>query len=93
MRASFGLSLQSGVNHCLDPSHIVTGFPATAGGDLPKRLGPAAAEALAGAAGLELDDDPVRFSDARVCAPGNQPSIEMARDDRRGPHPKVVRAR
>jgi hypothetical protein len=26
MRASFGLSLQSGVNHGLDSSHIVAGF-------------------------------------------------------------------
>src|SRR6202167_6631299 len=47
MRASFGLSLQSGVNHGLDSRHIITGFPAPAGSNLPKRLGPAAAEALA----------------------------------------------
>src|SRR5215472_9497544 len=47
MRTSFGLGLQSGVNHGVDSSHIVTGFPATAGGNLPKRLGPAATEALA----------------------------------------------
>src|SRR5438445_6067115 len=47
MRASFGLGLQSGVNHRLDASHIVTGFPTSAGSNLPKRLGPATAEALA----------------------------------------------
>src|SRR4249920_3399214 len=47
MRASFGLRLQSGVNHGLDSSHIVTGFPAPAGSNLPKRLGPAAGAALA----------------------------------------------
>src|SRR5690242_8669705 len=47
MRASFGLGLQSGINHGLDASHIVTGFPAPAGSNLPKRLEPAAAEAFA----------------------------------------------
>src|ERR1700680_4886875 len=46
MRASSGLSSQSGVNHGLDSRHIVTGFPAPAGSNLPKRLGSAAAEAL-----------------------------------------------
>ena len=47
MRVSFGLGLQGGVNHGLDSSHIVTGFPASPWSNLPKRLGPAAAEALA----------------------------------------------
>ena len=47
VRASFGLRLQSGVNHGLDSSHIVTGFPAPAGCNLPKRLGPTLAKALA----------------------------------------------
>src|SRR5271170_6644783 len=47
VRASFGLSLQSGVNHGFDSSHIVTGFPAPTRSNLPKRWGPAAAEALA----------------------------------------------
>jgi len=47
MGVSFGLGLQRGVNHGLDPSRIVTGFPAPAGSNLPKRLGSAIAEALA----------------------------------------------
>src|SRR5258707_14953005 len=47
MRVAFGLGLQSGVNHGLDSSCIVTGFPAPAWSNLPKRLGPATAEALA----------------------------------------------
>jgi hypothetical protein len=47
MRASYGLGLQSGVNQSLDSSRIVTGFPAAAGSNLPKRLGAAGAEALA----------------------------------------------
>src|SRR5579862_8742866 len=47
VRASFRLSLQSGVNHGLDSSRIVTGFPAPAGCNLPKRLRPTVAKALA----------------------------------------------
>src|SRR5215467_9168602 len=47
MRASFGLSLQSGVNHRLDSSHIVTRLPAPAWSNLPKSRRPAGAEALA----------------------------------------------
>src|SRR5215467_4685435 len=47
MRASFRLSLQSGVDHRLDSSHIVTRFPAPAWSNLPKSKGTAAAEALA----------------------------------------------
>jgi hypothetical protein len=47
MRAPFGLGLQGGVNHGLDSSHIVTGFPPPAGSNLPKRLGSATAETLA----------------------------------------------
>src|ERR1700760_798137 len=47
MRASFGRSLQSGINHCLDSSHIVTRFPAPAWSNLPKSRGSTAAEALA----------------------------------------------
>src|SRR5580700_8442066 len=47
MRASFGFSLQSSVDDGLDSSRIVTGLPPPAGSDLPKRLGTAAAEALA----------------------------------------------
>src|SRR5689334_1608896 len=46
MRASFGLSLQGGVDHGLDSRHIINGFPAPAGSNLPKRLGPAVSEAL-----------------------------------------------
>src|SRR5512140_2931548 len=46
MRACFGLALQSGINHGLDSSHIVTGFPAPTGSNLPKRLGSAVAEAF-----------------------------------------------
>src|SRR5262245_28623514 len=46
MRACFGLGLQSGINHSLDSSHIITGFPTPAGRNLPKRLGPVAAETL-----------------------------------------------
>src|SRR6266705_1064332 len=41
MRVSFGLGLQGGVNYGLDSSHIVTGFPASPGSNLPKCLGPA----------------------------------------------------
>src|SRR5262245_2883511 len=47
MRASFGLGLQSGVNHRLDSSHIVTGLPAPAGSNFPKSRRPADPEALA----------------------------------------------
>jgi len=46
MRISFGLGLQSGVNHSLDSSCIVTGFTAPTWSNLPKCLGPTAAEAL-----------------------------------------------
>src|SRR6476660_2514051 len=47
LRAAFGLSLQSGSNHGLDASRIVSGFPAPSWSNLPKRLYPAVAEALA----------------------------------------------
>ncbi len=47
MRASLGLGLQSGVNHSLDSSRVVAGLPAPAWSNLPKRVGPAAAEAFA----------------------------------------------
>ncbi len=47
MRISFGLGLQSGINQGLDSSRIVTGFPAPAWSNLPKRLGTIAAEAFA----------------------------------------------
>src|SRR6185369_5492205 len=40
MRISFGLGLQSGVNHSLDSSCIVTGFPAPTWSNLPKCLDP-----------------------------------------------------
>src|SRR3954452_9139263 len=47
LRASFGLALQRGVNYGLDSSRIVTGFPASAGSNRPKRLWPTFAEAFA----------------------------------------------
>ena len=47
MCVSFGLGVQSGVNHSLDSTRIVTGFPAAAWSNLPQRLEPATAEALA----------------------------------------------
>src|SRR5258705_14018127 len=56
MRVAFGLGLQSGVNHGLDSSCIVTGFPAPAWSNLPKRLGPATAEALAPEPDLDTVD-------------------------------------
>src|SRR5262245_26250104 len=47
MRVCFGLGLQSGVNHGLDSSRIVTGFPASAGSNLPEPLRPTVAKTLA----------------------------------------------
>jgi hypothetical protein len=47
MRASFRFGLQRSVNHGLDSRRIICGLPAPTRGNLPKRLGPAGAEALA----------------------------------------------
>ena len=47
MRVAVGLSLQRGINQSLDASRIITGLPAPAWSNLPKRLGAATAEALA----------------------------------------------
>src|ERR1051326_2738526 len=47
MRASLGLSLQSGVDDGLHSPGIVTALSASSGSNLPKRLRAAAAEALA----------------------------------------------
>src|SRR5437764_3341507 len=47
MRVAFRFGLQGGVNHALDSSHIITGFLTSPWSNLPKRLGPATAEALA----------------------------------------------
>src|SRR5271165_1014760 len=47
MRAPFGFALQRGVDHGFDSSRIINGFSAPSWSNLPKRLDPAAAEALA----------------------------------------------